>query len=134
ALPFLPGKKRALDPKMLFELDPASADKRILKDLCITFFRHPNAEIRKQCARVMAALPGDRQVKDGLWSYIRSDPEEAVRTVAVDALIQHGDRSDIPAITDLYQGQPSLRPAIDEAIEDFAYTELRTAIEGRMKQ
>ncbi|MBN2490043.1 MAG: hypothetical protein JXQ29_04255, partial [Planctomycetes bacterium] len=128
ALPFLPGKKRALDPKMLFELDPASADKRLLKDLCITFFRHPNPEIRFQCARVMAALPGDQQIKDGLWLYIRSDPETRVRDKAVESLIRHFDSADLSQLAAEYHANPALREVIDRTVERMDYEPLRTAI------
>jgi hypothetical protein len=134
ALPFLPGKKSRLDPKMLFELDPASADKKLLKDLCVAFYAHPNPEIRFQCARVMATLTKDAQVKQLLWFYIRSESEPRVKNAAIDSLIQHGDRNDIPAIVDHYHSDPSSRAAVDAAIEDFDYAELRGAIDGWMNR
>jgi hypothetical protein len=132
ALPFLPGKKRALDPKMLFELDPASADKRLLKDLCIAFFRHPSAEIRKQCAFAMAILPGDSQVREALWLLIRQDPQLEIRRAAVHSLIQHHDHAEIPAILDLYLRDATVQHAIEEAIEDTGFEELRQQILSSM--
>ena len=127
-MPFLPGKKSRLDPKMLFELDPASADKKLLKDLCVAFYAHPNPEIRKQCTFAMAILPGDKQIAEILWLLIERDPEAGVRRSAVYSLVQHHDHSDIPRIVQLYYTNPTLQATIDEAIEDVGFEELRQQI------
>jgi len=60
AVPFLPGKKSKFDPRMLFDLGPATANKKLLRDLCLAIQDHPNAAVRYEVARVMAAFPGDR--------------------------------------------------------------------------
>ena len=128
ALPFLPGKKSHLDPKMLFDLDPASADKKLLKDLCVAFYAHPNPEIRFQCARFMAALRDEKEIKQALWLLIRNDPTPKVRDKAIQSLIRHFDRNDLPELVGEYYRNLSVRPAIDQTVEMLDYEPLRSAI------
>jgi len=127
-VPFLPGKKSKLDPRMLFDLGPATANKKWLKDLCLKFHRHPDPEIRFQCARCMMILPQDPRVKDALWHMIRRDACFRNRGQAVQSLICHTDTGDHPAIAVEYHQSPSLRQAINRMIYLLDCTELEATI------
>jgi len=127
-VPFLPGKKTDLDPKMLLEPDLAKANKKLIRDLCLAFHQYPDAEIRYQCARFMASLPNDPAIKNALWYLIRKDAITRNRDKAIQSLIRHYDPNDIPQLVDLYYSSPASCPTIDQSIEMFEYEPLRTAI------
>lgn len=127
-VPFVPGRKSKLDPTILFDLEPATANKKWLKDLCLNFYRHPDPEIRFQCARCMMVLPQDPPVKNALWHMIRRDASLRNREQAAQSLICHIDTGDHAAIAAEYHQRPSLRPAINRMIRRLDYTELEATI------
>ena len=129
-VPFLPGKRNRLEPRMLLELDPATADKKWLRELCLNFHRHPDPEVRFQCARCMVLFPQDRAVKDVLGHMIRNDASVRNRGQAIQSLILHMDPGDLAAIAAAYRRDPALRPVIDKMIDDLDHTALRDAIEA----
>jgi len=130
ALPFLPGKKNELDPNMLHELDLAKANKKLLRDLSLAFYQHPNAVIRFQCARAMQILISNPKINGALWHLVENDPIKKNRHQAACSLVHHTDESDIPRLVELYYGDPALQPTIDRAIEFVGFDRLRAAIEA----
>jgi len=132
AVPFLPGKKNELDPKMLFDADLATANKTLLRNLCIAFHDHPSAAVRYEVARVMAAFPGDATIKGLLWKYVQNDSDFRVKCKAVDSIVQHAESKDIPNLADQYYRDASLQPTIDEAIDDYEWSALRRTIDSWM--
>jgi len=130
ALPFLPGRKSTLDPNRLLELDLATANKALLRSLCVAAYKHPNVEIRRQCAYALVLFPGDQEMKKITWDLVRHDESEDIRKVAVHALVEQHDHGDIPAILQLYLDNPSWQPLIKEVADDTGFVELSNQIKA----
>jgi len=128
ALPFLPGKKNELDPEKLLDLDLATANKAVIRSLCLASYKHPNVEIRRQCAYALILFPGDQDMKRVVWDMIRNDSDEDIRKTALHALIEQHDHGDIPAILQLYLEHPSWQQLVREAADDSGFVELSNQI------
>jgi len=128
AVPFLPGKSEKSDVARLFDLDPANANKEVIRALCLNLYRHEDARVRIECARGMSMLENDREVKNALWHLIHKDKDMNVRKAAVTSLILQGEVTDHPDITRLYHDSPWAQGTIDTTIDQLGFFKLKEAI------